>query len=308
VAEVRPVYQTGVDSYSLVNPEVKSPISTMMVRCYGASIRMRQPSSRSWQNRTVPSVVREVVSSYRFSSEIEDHPYVWPVIAQPGINDWEMLRNLAAMIGYRVQATATHLRFYDPAGVVQRPHIVPRLTTRKMGVMTSPTIKEFRPTFGGVTGGGYSGVIVADGFDTLTGKGFTLTSVAEKPLLGIDRPSVSAARQIESNAGTVGQARVELDAARRESLWPITATIISSGSTDIVPGNLVNVQGFNTEYDGLWYTKSVEHLMENGKFESTIEVGKDATGALDVQLPNLIVQRPPVPMMISNEWVSSRAA
>lgn len=308
VAEVRPEYYTNVDVLNGANPDVRSPIARMQVRCYGASTRMRTPNSRSWQNRTVSSVVREILSGYRFSTDITEHKYVWPIIAQPGCTDWEMLRNLAEMVGYRVSAAGTHARFYDPAAVVQRPHIIPKLTTSRATAATSPTIKKFTPTFGGVTGSGFAGKLMLEGFDTLSGTPFNLTSGTGPTILGTDRPVTRAARHADSNAGTVGQAMVELEAERRKNLWPITAHIICSGSTEILPGNLVNVQGFNTEYDGLWYTLGVEHLMERGKFESTIEVGKDATGALNVQLPNLIVRRPPAPMMISNEWVASRAA
>ena len=54
-----------------------------------------------------------MANTYNFSYSVPNNNYVFPLVSQSGVSDWEFLVSVANQIGYTVTAHGTHLNVYD---------------------------------------------------------------------------------------------------------------------------------------------------------------------------------------------------
>jgi hypothetical protein len=88
--------------------------------------------------------------------------------------------------------------------------------------------------------------------------------------------------------------------------FPFNAWVDVTAGAGIVPGGVVYIDEYNSNFDGIWYVKSVTHEVGGSMYITKLEIGRDFTLGTEYQVP--LVEpfaTPPAPRFLNNVWTSS---
>lgn len=299
IIEVDPSSST---SEGLVN---KSPFQDATIVCLGASYDMRGPRERMWSNSTLADVVNELSRRYRFSADVPRTPVIYPQLMQSNESDWQFLVRYARMLGLSVNCHGTHIHVYDPYKAVGRNTSLHKLTTLrgdKSDITQYPgQIFEFKGSFLDLRKGG----------------------TINKPVIAVAQPDGnlydvswreinreedrSEDRDLRSHwfAESYDEAKVVLSAAKKK-WYDYTATATVVCTPGVVPGGVVDLLEYNSNFDGLWYVNSVEHTLITNTFSTDLRLKRNRDSQLKYS-PVQSFQDPPPPEFHKDRWQSRRS-
>lgn len=91
----------------------------------------------------------------------------------------------------------------------------------------------------------------------------------------------------------------------KKANMPFSAHVELTAGAGIVPGGIVNVLNYGSDFDGLWYVKSVKHVLSQAHYLTHLEITKDAVYTPDINItPVTKFKAPPEPLVINNRWVA----
>lgn len=276
--------------------------------CFGASVVMKSTHSRVWGSTTIYRIAQEIASKYRFSLSVFKDDFVIRNAVQSNESDWEFLIRLCNTYGYSMWVNETHISIWDPfQAIARRPSFERLIPQNEYSGVTPGSILKFEGTFGHLTTEGESykyqvasmddsGVInmVSDPDD---GRVQSWSGYGETPLY---------TSTITDIATSLGEAEKLRDAERKKHFaFNAHAKIVSGAG--IVPGGIVDVSGYNSNFDGLWYVKSVKHTIGNSSYYTELSIGKDYNLSGNYLVPPVaLATRPPDSAFVDNTWVASQ--
>lgn len=296
-------------SYSSSAPIVNQTVfNSAKVVCLGASVNMKSTHSRVWGSTTIYKIAQEIASRYKFSLSVLRDEFVMRNAVQANESDWEFLVRLCETYGYSMTVHGTHMSIWDPFQAIGRRPSYERIIPQT--AYSGPTpggILEFKGTFGHLTTEGesykYSVQSIDDNGNIVTvsdpesGRVPSWSGYGETPLY------ISA---ITDSSTSIGEGQKLIDAERRKHFAFNAEARISAGA-GIVPGGIVSVEGYNAEFEGLWYVKEVRHTMGSSSYYTDLYIGKDYNLSGEYIVPPItLASSPPTSDYVDGSWVASK--
>lgn len=275
---------------------------TAKIVCFGASVSLKKVRQRVFENTTIYKIGQEIAKSYKFSIDVLKDDFVIPRAVQAGESDWEFLKRICDLYGYSFSVHGTHMHIWDPFKAIgRRPsyEVLAPVTAISNGVPGS--ILSLKGSFGSLTIDGSSYRYQLTSFDNsgtivTNSDSETITSWSGIP----ESPKFST---IISNSSTsVAESRKMIGAKRRRKFPYNVYTEVLAGA-GIVPGGIVEIAGYRSGIDGLWYVKSVRHNIGGTTYTTELEISKDKnTSSLFSAPPVQLADRPPDSVLVNNSW------
>lgn len=302
VMYVEPVYSA---SDPIVN---QSTFSSAKLICFGASVSMKSTKSRVWGSTTIYKIAQEIASSYKFSLSVVRDEFVIRNAVQANESDWEFLVRLGETYGYSMTVHGTHMSIWDPfLAIGRRPSYEKLVPQTSYSGPTPGGILELTGTFGHLTTDGKSykyrissiddnGRIVMVS-DPEQGRVPSWSGYGETPLY---------TSTLVDNATSIGEGQKLIEAERRKHFAFNVKTRISAGA-GIVPGGVVSVEGYNAEFEGLWYVREVRHTIGNTSYYTDLHIGRDFNLSGEFLVPpTTLASGIPASDYVDERWVASR--
>lgn len=295
--------------YSSSSPIVNQTVfNSAKVVCFGSSVSMKSTSSRVWGSTTIYKIAQEIASKYKFSLSVFKDEFIIRNAVQANESDWKFLVRLCETYGYSMTVHGTHMSIWDPfMAIGRRPSYERLIPPTAYSGQTPGSIMEFKGTFGHLTTDGESykyrmtsvddsgNVVLVS--DPQTGKVPSWSGSGETPLY---------TSTLINNATSIGEAQKLIDAQRRKH-FAFNADVRISAGAGIVPGGVVSVEGYNSEFEGLWYVKDVKHTIGSSSYYTDLCISRDYNLSGDFLTPPTTVSSGfPSSDFIDNSWVASK--
>jgi hypothetical protein len=287
-----------------------SPFQITTVHCFGSSYIMKSLTSRVWESKTIAEIASSIADKYSFSFSVPNNPFRFTRLVQSSQSDWEFLVSTAKKLGYSTVMDGTHLQIWDPFSSLYRNISYSMLLTirgSKGDVSPQPgQILNFEGRIGAITPDG------ARTPDTLhlldkTGKLLSVENGTEFQSSGLATAVKSRFTNVlNTNVDSYDMGKSLVTGALRKK-FPMTANLQIVADPSIHPGGIVNINEYNSEFDGFWYVVSVRHELTQSYMVTYLELARDSLGNTDdAQQVSVAHKTPPDPALINNAWVSSK--
>lgn len=294
--------------YDSAAPVVNSSVfHTAKIVCFGASLTMKGAKQRIWKNTTIYKVANELADTYGFSLECIKDDYVIPRIVQATESDWEFLVRICETYGYSVTVHGTHMAIWDPFKAIGHRRSYEKLIPASSYSGPKPgSITSMHGTFGQLTPDGESykyqitsidanGAVVTT-VDNYTNPSSSFSGKATEP---------TYISKVAESAVSVAEAEKFIGAIKRKN-FPFNAHVRVSAGAGNVPGGVVELAGYNSNFEGMWYIKSVKHTIVSGDYFTDMSISKDYNTSNEYLVPpTSLPQLQPDPMFVNNQWKSS---
>jgi len=298
----------SVSGSSLIN---NSPFQLTRVVCFGASVSMKSTNTRVWENASVVTISKAMAETYGFSLDVIDDEFKIPRIVQAKQSDWEFLNTFCVTYGYSISVNATHMHIWDPFKAIGRRPSYETLTAPISSAQPSVgSILKFNGTFGHLTPEGDSGDCSIDSIDekgtTITSTGKTTDSeFAWSGIGSVSKYNSSYSSSLRRSASSVSEAQKLVSAEIRKKL-PFNAVVEANSTIGTVPGGIVRVQGYKSNFEGLWYVKEVRHTIGGSSCVTTLNISKDFNTTSEYIIPpTQLADNPPDSKYVNDRWQSS---
>lgn len=293
---------TSTTKHGLVN---NSYIQELKLQCLGASLLMKQVSSRIWDFPTLDNIVSELSLKYKLSASYPKDSFKPTRLTQSNESDWSFLRRVVSTYGYSMSVHGTHLHIWDVFKATRRlPSYHLLLTPQTFSAEHPGMVLKFEAYMGHLSrSGDTSSVINA----TIDQQGNVIEFAANQGGLKDTRAVKYSLfdQPLKNSYQTFAESERAVEARQRyQTLFRAHAEITAGAG--IVPGGIVSLIGYGGEFDGVWYVSSVLHRMTNNMYTTQLELHKNnktseesITGALNV------FNLPPEPIFVNGKWVSS---
>lgn len=285
-----------------------SLIQMAKVVCFGSSYEMKRIKNTTYANKTIKQLTEIIANKYNFSYSVPNNKYIFSLIAQHEISDWELLVRTANQIGYCVTANGTHLSVYDPFSsyVKTAPITILRTLLSNSGIEKKPgNIYQLNGFFGDVTPQGGAADWVLKSLDNL-GKETTYTSLQDRPSgLG---STVKNRFTHEVTINTTSKDALEQFVKKytRDS-YGMTAEVSVVGISTAMPGRLAYIDSYNSEFDGYWLIDEVTHHVNDKHYITTLKLKTDSLNKTSLSIAREASYKTAAPPKLTNRiWKASR--
>lgn len=300
-------YVTGVEPISttrrgLVN---KSYIQEFRIQCLGASMLMKALNSRVWDFPTLDNIVSEITSTYKISASYPLDTFKPTRLTQSNESDWAFLRRVVHRYGYTMSMHGSHLHIWDRFKALRRLPSYHTLITPNVLVDEHPgTIIKFQSQMGQISSKGDDNRLVNT---TLDQHGNIVESSSLTSALKDTRAVSSSLFQTPTKE--VYQSAEEADRAlesqqKGRSLYK--AAVDVNAGAGIVPGGMVAIVGYDSEFDGIWYVSNVVHKMGSSMYITELEIHKNNNRSEEEDTVTLnVFKTPPTTILENGVWVAN---
>ena len=299
----------SISRSSVIN---NSPFQLTRVVCFGASLKMKGSKTRVWENASVVTIAKDMATTYGFSLDVFDDGFKLPRIVQAKQSDWEFLNTFCSTYGYSISVNATHMHIWDPFKAIGRRPSYEALTAPIRSSNPSPgSILKFNGTFGYLTPEGVSWNYSVDSIDN---NGTINTSVGDHTDPEFSWSGVGHGSKYNSalrnSALSVSEGQKLVAAEIRKKL-PFNAVVEANSTIGTVPGGIVNIEGYKTNFEGLWYVKEVKHTIGGSNCVTTLQlwvakISRDFNTTSEYLVPPTeLAENPPDSKYVNNRWQSS---
>lgn len=283
----------------------RSPIQIARLNCIGASLNMKNVDSRVWNSPTLGAILKEIAGKYNFSLDFPKDSFKPTRLVQSSESDWSFLRKVVDTFGYSMSVHGTHIHVWDRDKSVGRQISYHELSTIRTNYDNTPcSVMSFSPYLGHLSSMGNSSktantILDRDGniFDmnaTNTDLSDHKTVISSKFTVPLKTPY----QTLEENLRAISASE------RYKSVYRATAEVAAGGG--VVPGGTVNLNKYDSSFDGLWYVSSVHHKIGKEKYVTNLELFKNDDYLQNPEIPRVSTfTPPPVPVLKNGVWVSS---
>jgi phage protein D len=283
----------------------RSPVQITRLNCIGASLNMKTVSSRVWDYPTLGNIIKEMAAKYHFSVDYPKDSFKPTRLVQSSESDWSFLRKVIDTFGYTMSVHGTHMHIWDRDKSVGRLTSYHDLLTMKTDSNNSPcSVMSFSPYLGHLSSLGNSSKTtntILDREGNVFEMDATNTDIANHKTVLSSKftiPLKTPYQTVEENIRAIASSE------RYKSVYRAKAEIAAGGG--IVPGGTVNLNKYDSAFDGLWYVSSVHHKIGKEKYVTNLELFKNDDYTQDPEVPNVSnFIKPPTPIMKNGVWVSS---
>ena len=297
VEDVRPFSFSG---FGLIN---NSPFQEARIVCMGTSYNMRGSRSRVWSGYRLSDIARDMCNSYKFSLDVPRDDLIVEALAQTNESDWQFLTRHCRSIGYSVTVHGTHMHIFDPFNALSRQnsvHVLETLRSTKGDPTPRPgQILQFEGSFSRRHADGHYKETVVSVLREDNFLGELSSSTVDLRTNGVARYP----NRVESYADTYLEAQRIISAVSKED-YDFYADVQVLGIANCVPGGVVEVGDFNSDFDGFWYVQKVSHTLDSDKFTTNLKVAKNVNTELVFNNTKKF-QSPPSATYKNGSWVTT---
>lgn len=277
------------------------------VVCFGVSIAMKNTVTRVWENVSSVTLATDMASKYSFSLESVKDSFSLPRMVQSKQSDWEFITQFCKKYGYSVTVHGTHMRLWDIKKAIGRKQSFELLSTPKSANRLQPgSILNFSGTFGYLTPDGKSYNYSVESIDS-NGQILKTTGNSNNSELmwsGVTSPTKYNSSLMESSNSIAESERI-IEAKFKQGL-PFNATVNTAVALGTIPGGVVILNGYDSNFEGFWYVRSVEHEIIGSNCTSKLRISKDFNTTNNaVSPPSEIAGVAPAPQFINRAWRAS---
>lgn len=263
----------------------------MVIHCVGASYPLKETTTRTFSNMTVPEVARTICSEFGLELSADSHPIRFSQLVIAGQSYWSWLVSQAKRIGYTLymDGTTMHLKRFDrtvaatasssPVLFYQGKYISARAN------YYDRTLHYFKVLKGDnvETGKSQRRAKIVQGIDPISGEKISAKKLPSEVGLSL-RQDVSDVLfseyrndQVAHDLETANElAKGSASMAR----FNIPAKVKCLGDPRMTPFSTVTVLGTGTRTDGLWILDEVHHnIRSNGEYDIEAVILTDGTGS-----------------------------
>lgn len=247
--------------------------------CIGTTFPMNEPRQRIWHQRSIPSIVVEVLDSMKLSGRVQPDHRVWGTLAQSGISDWEFIVGLAQKLGWSLTVQNTEISFGPPLEQFHDLAVTaPLFTAKNSRFAPDGGLLEFHIISGETTpDGGVKAVRRMTGVDLRTGDEFYLQSQGLAGYQLGTRASTPVFSRFETiSTESLSEANATLQGLTGKNRWYIQATAEVQGRANLRPGQFVALHGIGQKHSGYWYLQGVEHELHGASYTAHLSLGRNA--------------------------------
>jgi hypothetical protein len=300
VANVEPSHKS---TQGFVN---NSALQEATITCVGASYYMKGTKSATWNPPTLSNVVNTFSKRYGFSTDYPQDTYVPNNLVQNTESDWSFLVRVSEKYGYKLSMHGTHLHIWDVAKALGRVASYHELVTVNNAVGAQPcTVLEFDGVFGSLSSSGGASSTSTSFVDN-QGNTFVVSSRNSNKLNTLGKKLESPFDDFVSTSA-LSYEEAEREVLKREKDdMPFEASAKITAGAGIVPGGIVNLLNFNTDFDGFWYVRAVTHNVYQNHYVTNLRLSKDGVYDDFVKVPAVTkLKTPPGSSLIDKSWVAS---
>jgi hypothetical protein len=283
-----------------------SPIQLSRVYCMGASYLFKELNSKVWELPTLGNVLNYFSDKYRFSVDYPKDTYKPTRLVQANESDWMFLDRTISQLGYSFSVHGTHIHVWDnykAAGRVASYHIA---SVAGKTVGNRPfSILDFEAQLGRVSASGDSSKSIISLVDSL-GVVHTVTDTNAAYTPGSEGSAFSNLfkKPIYDTVLTIEEAtRRTQGSDKARAIYNAKLKVFAGAGA--VPGGVVDIQKFDSEFDGLWYIQDVRHDIKSQNYTTELTLKKYSNGSNE--LPTITVEEqlePPQPVLLEDKWVA----
>lgn len=279
-----------------------SPFQVAKIVCFGVSMSLMGKKQRVWEGVGIKDIASEICANYHLSLDVLDDGFKLPRLAQAGESDWAFLTRVCEKYGYSVTVHGTHMHIWDPYKAIGRRPSFERLIPITSVAKARPGgILKLEGSFGYLTPEGYSTefeVAVADVSGVVTK---VQSSYLDTTWSGTTPRSKFHSAVVEA-VQTIEEAEKVLE-AKRKNTFPFVVHAQVSAGAGIVPGGVVEISGYNANFEGLWYVLDVEHIIGGTTYYTNLTLGKDFNTTTEYVVPPVeLAQKAPEAKFVAGEW------
>lgn len=278
-----------------ISPKITPGRRFVEVSLIGASYKLKQAQQRTFLDVTADQVVKTIATENNFSYFVESHPRVFPMVAQAGHTNLELLARLARQCGYTLRFTNTSIYF--------RPLMKETLEERESALQFSArsadhpqgsSLYYFNATIGESMqhSDSYKASYSIGSVDLTTGSGFVNhftqpSTVSTNTLVQPEHFDAFATKIVTPDASA---ATYELEAIDALNNFPYRALVSVIGTPSLRPDMPVYLDGLGPAYSGYWTVIAAEHRVAEEstnvfKYVTNLVVGSDSLGKSSVSAP-----------------------
>lgn len=294
----------STSSAALINESV---FQRAKIVCFGTSVSMKSTTTRVWETASVFAIAKELSSRYSLSADIIKDSFVIPKIIQTKKSDWEFLTDFCKKYGYSVTVHGTHMRVWDSNKALGRSQSFEVLTTpSRLTTLQPGSIIRFSGTFGYLTPEGKSYNYSVESIDDVGRILKTTGNHKDASLMwsGVGNATRYNSSLMESsNSAHESEKIIE---ANFKSKLPFNAVVDVSTALGTIPGGVVVLDGYGSNFEGYWYVRAVDHEIVGSTCTSRLRISKDFNTTNTAVIPPVeLGVIPPRPKLINNIWKSS---
>lgn len=282
-----------------------SPFQLTVLHCLGASFDMRAKVVKFWESPSLLDIVRDIGNKYQYSWSVPEDSFRFTRLAQTEESDWEFLVRVCDTLGYSVTTHNTHIHVFDRFKALGR-----QVSYHRLEVPMSSASNRFKVRPGQILNMKFVAGSTTNAADTnteylnsLDNEGNLLGTNPAIRTSGLGAPLDSGIEdQLAMNAVSHDYAQRMVEGRARKK-YPVKAVLETTGVAGVKPGGVVNIQKFNTQFDGLWYVHAVTHTVTFDKFFSELTVLKDSTNDEQVSIqPAETFEEIPESVFLDSRW------
>lgn len=251
-----------------------SPIQLARLYCLGASYVMKEINSKVWDYPTLENVVTEIANRHRFSIDYPKDSYRPVRLVQSMESDWAFLNRVCKTFGYSFNVHGTHIHIWDRLKTFGRfPSYHRALTSNKIQSNQPFSVLNFEATLGRIsssTNASKSVITVLDNqsnVHTVTSDGTEFTPGVSSLNKLFKKPLYYSAASLEEGLRTVDS---------QDKYSPIyNANMKVMYGAGAVPGGIIDLRGYSSEFDGVWYITEVKHSVKSANYVTDLLISKD---------------------------------
>ena len=281
----------------------KSPIQLTKLYCVGASFVMKEVRSKVWDYPTLTDVVNDIASRYRFSIDYPTDAYQPIRLVQATESDWSFLNKVCKTFGLSFTLHGTHLHIWDRSKATGRMSSYHVATTSSKTQANQPfSVLNFEATLGRISSSVNASKSVVTVLDNQNNV-HTVTSDSTDYNPGNSLPKLFK-KPLYYSANSLEEGLKIVD-SNDKSNYIYNATIRVMYGAGAVPGGLIDLKGYSSDFDGLWYITDVKHLVKSENYVTELLVIKDSkyedkpTITLTKRFSN-----PPTSFLLNDNWVA----
>ncbi len=283
-----------------------SPIQLSKIYCMGASYLLKELNSKVWESPTLSNIMTYFSDKYRFSVDYPKDSYKATRLVQANESDWTFLDRTITQLGYSFSVHGTHMHVWDnykAAGRVASYHIA---TVAGKSIDNKPfSVLDFEAQLGRVSASGDSSKSIISLVDTL-GVVHTVTDTNDAYTPGSEGSAFSNLfkKPIYETVLTVDEAtRRTQGSDKARAIYNAKMKVFAGAGA--VPGGLVDLQKFDSEFDGLWYIQEVRHDIKSQNYTTELTLKKYTNGSEDLVKTTVEEQtESPQPILLEDKWVA----
>jgi phage protein D len=265
---------------------------------------MKEVNSKVWDYPTLQNVITEIAGRHRLSVDYPKDSYKPVRLVQSMESDWAFLNRVCKAFGYSFNVHGTHLHIWDRSKAFGRFASYHRVFTSNKIQDNQPfSVLNFEATLGRISSSNNASKSVVTVLDnqnnvhTVTSDGTEFSPGASELNKLFKKPLYYSAASLEEGLRIV-------DAQDKYS--PIyNATIKVLYGAGAVPGGVIDLRGYSSEFDGVWCITEVKHSIKSANYITELTVFKDSKYEETPKISKVeSFTTPPEAKLMGSTWVA----